>query len=39
MLLYCKGGAIMVRKENTIKKSGFAPIGVELLFSYGEVRK
>jgi len=30
----------MARKENTIKKSGFAPIvGVEPLFSYGEVLK
>ena len=29
----------MARKENTIKKSGFAPIGVEPLFSYGEVQK
>ncbi len=29
----------MARKENTIKKSGFAPIGVELLFSYEEVQK
>ena len=29
----------MARKENIIKKSGFAPIGVESLFSYGEVRK
>ena len=25
----------MARKENAIKKSGFAPIGVEPLFSYG----
>ncbi len=37
MLLYCKGGADMARKENTIKKSGFALNGVESLFSYGEV--
>ncbi len=29
----------MARKENTIKKSGFAPIGVESLFSYGEVQQ
>ncbi len=30
----------MARKINTIKKSGFAPIvGVEPLFSYGEVQK
>jgi len=29
----------MAQKENTIKKSGFAPIGVEPLFSYGEVQK
>ncbi len=29
----------MARKENTIKKSGFAPNGVESLFSYGEVQK
>ena len=28
----------MARKENTIKKSGFTPIGVEPLFSYVEVR-
>ncbi len=35
----CKGGADMARKENTSKKSGFAPIGVESLFSYGEVQK
>ena len=28
----------MARKVNTIKKSGFAPIGVESLFSYAEVR-
>lgn len=35
--LYYKGGADMARKENTIKKSGFAPIGVESLFSYEKV--
>ena len=29
----------MARKENTIKKGGFAPVGVEPLFSYGEVQK
>ncbi len=29
----------MARKENTIKKSGFAPIGVEPLFSYEGVQK
>ncbi len=30
----------MAQKENTIEKSGFAPIvGVEPLFSYGEVQK
>ena len=39
MLLYCKGGADMARKVNKIKKSGFAPIGVEPLFAYGEVLK
>ena len=37
-VVYCKGGADMARKVNTIKKSGFAPIvGAEPLFSYGEV--
>ena len=29
----------MARKENNINKSGFAPIGVEPLFSYGEVQE
>ena len=29
----------MARKENTIKKSGFAPNGVESLFCYEEVQK
>ena len=29
----------MAQKVNTIKKSGFAPVGVESLFSYGEVQK
>ena len=29
----------MARKENTIKKSGFAPNGVESLFSYEKVQK
>ena len=29
----------MARKENTIKKGGFAPIGVESLFSYEGVQK
>ena len=28
----------MARKENTIKKSDFAPIGAESLFSYAEVK-
>ena len=37
--LYCKGGADMARKVNTIKKSGFAPIGVEPLFTYEGVQK
>ena len=27
----------MAQKVNTSKKSGFAPIGVESRFSYGEV--
>jgi hypothetical protein len=27
----------MARKENAIKKSGFAPIGVEPLFYYAEM--
>ena len=29
----------MARKVNTIKKSGFTPIGVESLFSYEGVQK
>lgn len=29
----------MARKVNTIKKSGFSPIGVEPLFSYEEMQK
>ena len=29
----------MARKENTIKKSGFAPIGVESLLCYYGVQK
>ena len=28
----------MARKDNTIKKGGFTPIGVESLFSYGEAQ-